>query len=215
MIDRAAYLAAIKAYVARCDEAGIAPRGGVVTGSFLAKTSRGRAIHVPDEDHTFWLVLDGVATRLAAVLALLLLLASPTAAQDQLFRWKSHEAIPSRISDAAVAAQIAAAVVDDWRSEDRKGALLHDLCAAGATVLAAEGLKRAFPRWRPNRKDRKSFPSMHSGVAASLAGWNRGWGIGLTAAVGWGRNAGGWHYLTDIGPGIALGAAAAKLCPGD
>lgn len=145
----------------------------------------------------------------------LLLWAVPAQAQwrePTPFRWTSHEEIPDQISTALVAAQLGAQVIDDWRSPHRKRALLGTSCAAGVSLLATEGLKRLVHRERPNKYDRKSFPSMHTALAASSAWWYPPAGASITVGVGWGRMASGWHFGTDVAVGAAIGIGAGALC---
>lgn len=148
-------------------------------------------------------------------LALLcLVIAAPAAGQEPIpYRWTSHEEVPARISDALVTAQISASIWEAWHADHPGRAFVHDACAAGATVLAAEVIKRVVKRDRPNHYDNKSTPSMHTGVATSLAGWRPAWGASFAIGVGWGRGASGWHYTSDVALGALLGYTAGRVCP--
>lgn len=147
------------------------------------------------------------------IFALTVAIAAPAAAQEPTpFRWHTNEEIPARISDGLLVGQMVAAVVADVRSEDRKSALLHRGCAVGLTIAVNEGLKRLINRERPNGKDRKSTPSMHTALAATTANWNPPIGASITVGVGWGRMASGWHFGSDVAFGAAIGIGAAQLC---
>lgn len=149
------------------------------------------------------------------LLAIVLILsAGPAMAQEPTpFRWGSHEAIPARISDGLVTAQIIAAVVSDWRAPDRKQAFIHSGCSAAVAVLWSEGLKRLIHRDRPDHSDRKSTPSMHTGLTTALAGWKPAVGASFAVGVAWGRMGAGKHYGTDVLFGAGLGIMADKVCP--
>ena len=111
---------------------------------------------------------------LAAGLGLLVLAATPACASDK--GWSDASGIGR---DLLVAAALGIpAVQGDWAG---------DLQAGGSMVLAsgvAYGLKKAFPETRPDRSDRKSFPSGHAALsfAAAASLENRyGWRAGLPA----------------------------------
>jgi membrane-associated phospholipid phosphatase len=140
-----------------------------------------------------------------------LLAVAPVAAQEPTpLRWTSHEAIPQRISDGLVAAQVALAIRDAWRAPDRKHAVgclaLENGVSLGATTL----LKYAIHRTRPNGDDDHSFPSGHTAMAT--VNGTPGWRYGLTVGVGWGRQAGGKHYATDVLAGAGLGWLSSRIC---
>jgi membrane-associated phospholipid phosphatase len=144
-------------------------------------------------------------------LLLVLALASPAVAQEPTpLRWSDHERVAGWISDAAVSVQLAASLREAWRREDRRQALGCWALEHGLGLGLNELLKRAIDRTRPDASDRKSFPSMHT-MFATLDG-RRGWRYGLTVTVGYGRQAAGKHYATDVGAGILLGALVGRIC---
>jgi membrane-associated phospholipid phosphatase len=145
------------------------------------------------------------------LLLLLCLCASPAAAQEPTpLRWSDHERVAGWISDAAVSVQLAASFREAWRREDRKQALGCWALEHGVGLGVNELLKRAIDRTRPDASDRKSFPSMHT-MFATLDG-RRGWRYGLTVTVGYGRQAAGKHYATDVLAGASLGFGVGRIC---
>jgi membrane-associated phospholipid phosphatase len=121
-------------------------------------------------------------------------------------------------SDVGRAALVAAALGVPLVQGDGDGALQ----AAGSIVAAGAvsyGLKEAFPELRPDRSDRKSFPSGHTSVsfagAATLQ--NRyGWKVGLPAQfvaafVGFARVKADKHHWYDVVAGAAIGEASGFL----
>lgn len=105
---------------------------------------------------------------------------------------------------------------------DNKGALQ----AAGSVVaaqLVTRGLKEAFPELRPDRSDRKSFPSGHTSQAFAAAAtiFNReGKSAGIPAMavasfVGLARVQADKHHWYDVVVGAAIGASAGFLITND
>lgn len=145
------------------------------------------------------------------VLAIVLMLAAPAAAEEPTpLRWASHEAIPARISDGMAAAQVVLAVVDAARADDRRHAFGCLALRNGIAIGAAELLKHVVHRTRPDESDRQSFPSGHTALAT--ANGASGWRYGLTVGVGWGRQAAGRHYASDVLAGLGIGLLAQHAC---
>ena len=124
----------------------------------------------------------------------------------------------SDASDVAVGTLIAAAFIVPAAHEDWNGALQ----AGGSLVVAtgvAQGLKEAFPETRPDRSDRKSFPSGHTSMAFAAAATlnNRyGWEAGLPAHaaaifVGVARVQADKHFWHDVLVGAAIGEISGLL----
>lgn len=87
------------------------------------------------------------------------------------------------------------------------------------TTAATAGLKSAFPETRPDRSDDRSFPSGHTSVSFTAAGYLQrryGWRYGLPATlaasvVGLSRVESKDHHWYDVLAGAALGEASAYL----
>lgn len=147
-----------------------------------------------------------LATGMVMLLALTV---SLHAEEPTPFRWPSHAAIPSRVSDAAVGVTLG---LDAWRSLVRTDATTRRdyACRMLLTVGVSELSKALIHRTRPNGADRKSFFSEHTALASTAAHSPLTASLALT--VGWGRNASGSHYLSDIGVGAGVGLLARKVC---
>lgn len=146
---------------------------------------------------------------LGGMASLCLIISSPAAASDK--GWDDAGTVGEY---ALIAVAIGAPTVQgDW-----DGAL-----QAGGSMLAAtavtQSLKEAFPEWRPDRSDRRSFPSQHTSVSFAAAATisNRyGWQYGLPAHivagfVGFSRVKANKHHVHDVLVGAAIGEVAGFL----
>ena len=148
------------------------------------------------------------------ILALLLLLSFsiPAYADEPTpLRWDSREAIPSRISDALVVTNLVLDGVDAFRDDNNRERWNY-VCRNGLAYLSSALVKWIVERERPNGKDFKSMPSMHTAFAVSSAGYKPAWGASFAIGVAWGRQAGGWHYTTDTIAGAGIGLTSQRLC---
>jgi membrane-associated phospholipid phosphatase len=149
-------------------------------------------------------------TRCALVLALCFAGATPACARNER-AWGDASSIGR---DLLVGAALGVpALRRDWQGDVQAGGSI------GASYLASEGLKRAFPEDRPDHSDRKSFPSGHTSVsfAAAASLQNRyGWKVGLPAQlvagfVGLSRVEARKHHWYDVLAGAAIGESAGFL----
>lgn len=145
----------------------------------------------------------------AAMATALSCMASPAQASDK--GWNDASGIGR---DAlAIAAVGAPLLKEDWN-----GALQASGSVAAASLLTY-GLKEAFPELRPDRSDRKSFPSGHASVSFAAAATleNRyGWEVGLpahvlAAFVGVARVEADKHHWYDVTAGAAIGELSGLL----
>lgn len=148
---------------------------------------------------------------LAIVLIGFVWTASPVAQEPTPFAWDAHQAIPQRISDAAVGVNLTLDAIHAFRATDH-AERWEFLCRTGLTAGLAEGLKLVLHRDRPDHSDRKSTPSEHTAFATAAAGYRPALGASLALTVAWGRQAGGKHFASDVAFGAALGGFSRWLC---
>ena len=145
--------------------------------------------------------------RISGLATAALALAGPTAASDR--SWQAVADIG--VVSLTVGALGASAWQGDWKGASELG------LSVGATAAETWGLKHAFPETRPNRDNRRSFPSGHTAVAFAEAGYLQqryGWQVGLPAAalatlVGVARVQSHDHHWYDVVVGAALGEVTA------
>jgi membrane-associated phospholipid phosphatase len=148
--------------------------------------------------------------RRISFLLYLALVASPAVAQEATpFQWTQHQAVPARISDAAVGIALG---LDVWHSVT---AADHSqrwrvACRTGLAVGVSELAKHLIHRTRPDGSDRMSFFSEHTALASSAASTPLGFSLAVT--VGWGRASAGKHYDSDVAFGAAVGLGARWVC---
>ncbi len=147
---------------------------------------------------------------LPSCLAVAILSAGPAEARDTK-AWNRAGGIGR---DALVVAALGIpAVQGDWSGDVQAAGSI------GAAFLTTQALKEAFPEQRPDRSDRKSFPSGHTSVsfAAAASLQNRyGWQVGLPAQliaafVGVSRIEARKHHWYDVLAGAGIGEAAGFL----
>ena len=90
-----------------------------------------------------------------------------------------------------------------YRSENKKRSFLMQGAKTGINLTAAELIKLAVHRVRPDLSDNKSFPSEHTELTAM--GSSISVSIPLAAGTGYLRMAANKHYLTDTLTGLAIG----------
>lgn len=143
---------------------------------------------------------------MAQVIAVLLVLIAVPAAAEQ--------RAAQIVSDVAVWSAIG---LDTWhqaRRDEPKRALTCEAMRLGLAVGVSELGKRIVREERPDKSDRKSFPSMHTAVATQAAGWRYSVGIPLAALAGGGRILGRRHFWWDVLAGAGVGAVSTTVCKG-
>lgn len=151
--------------------------------------------------------------RMVLKLALALSLAASSQAayaRDE----KAWDHVGGIARDGLVVAALGIPVIEgDWKGDLQAGASM------GTAFLLTAGLKQAFPEWRPDHSDRKSFPSGHTSLsfAAAASLQNRyGWKVGLPAQlvatfVGVSRIEARKHHWYDVAVGAAIGETSGFL----
>ena len=146
---------------------------------------------------------------LLATAAVSLILSSPVQANEK--DWDNAGSI-SR--DVLVVAAFGLPIVKgDWDGALQAGGSM------GAAMVTTVALKEAFPTWRPDRSDRKSFPSGNTSLsfaAASTLHNRYGWEVGvpayaLASFVGVSRVEAKKHRWGDVLAGAAIGITAGQL----
>lgn len=126
------------------------------------------------------------------------------------------------ISDVGAYGLVAVSIGTPMVKGDENGALQAGGSVAAATLIS-QGLKEAFPELRPDRSDRKSFPSGHTAnaFAAAASLYNRqGAAVGIPAMavatlVGVARVQADKHHWYDVVAGGAVGLTTGFLITRD
>lgn len=168
-----------------------------------------------------------------ALLALVLVLPRPTAAQDvdpkvllaaagvavlvmaddaahEHAAWpESRRRSADLISTGVVAGAIALPCLEDRTARCLKTSALR----VGLTVGVAETAKYFLHRHRPDRSDRKSFFSEHTALACvgGLSSKRQVLGAALCAAAGYLRVAADKHWVTDVLVGAGVGFGMSRI----
>lgn len=125
-------------------------------------------------------------------------------------------------SDVGVAALGITALGLPLARNDRQG-LYQAAGSIGTSLVVSNGLKEIFPELRPDRSDRKSFPSSHTSTAFAAAAsiYNRqGMAVGIPAMaiatmVGVARVKADKHHWYDVVVGAAIGSGSGFLLTHD
>ena len=153
----------------------------------------------------------------ALVLVLVLVLASPAAAQvgDQPGAWApGHRKLADAIGTVAVYGQIGADTWASWTADDRRHAFVNQACRVGLAAGVAFGLKALFPEARPEGGGLESCCSGHTAQAVASAGYRLRVSLPIAIGVGYSRVAANRHHWKDIGVGALIGAGAQLACWG-
>lgn len=126
------------------------------------------------------------------------------------------------VSDIGVGALTLAAIGVPVIKRDKQGAF-QAAGSIGASLAVSFSLKEAFPELRPDRSDRKSFPSSHTSTAFAAAAtlYNRqGPAVGIPAfavasLVGVARVKADKHHWYDVVAGAAIGTGSGFLITRD
>lgn len=152
----------------------------------------------------------GIDVRVLSASLVLIAISQPAVARD-VSTWDNAGGLAR---DALIVAAVGIpAAKGDWSGEWQAAGSL------GATALLTYGLKESLPELRPDRSDRRSFPSGHAAIsfAAAASLQNRyGWRIGVPAQlvaafVGVSRVEARKHHWYDVAAGAALGEATGFL----
>jgi membrane-associated phospholipid phosphatase len=116
------------------------------------------------------------------------------------------------ISDIGMFSLDAVAIGVPIAKGDKQGAFQAGGSIAAATLVST-GLKHTFPEWRPDRSDRRSFPSGHTSnafAAATSLLEREGADVGIPAlavasVVGFARVKANKHHWYDVVAGAGIG----------
>ncbi len=142
------------------------------------------------------------------VIFILLLSTTLHAEEPTPLRWDSHRTLAEALSNVFVASNLTVDSIDAIKHHH----IPRSLCSVGLTLLSTESTKRLVHRTRPDQSDRKSFPSMHTALAATSARWRVNIAIPIAVGAGYHRMAADKHYLSDVAAGATMGAFSSWLC---
>lgn len=122
-----------------------------------------------------------------------------------------HEKTANIFSNVTVGTAIGLDAISSLRNDDSKQAFLKQGERLAITVGAAELTKFLIHRTRPNGRDRKSFYSEHTSIAAASMGWNYKIGFSLALATGTGRVVAKEHWVSDTVVGAVVGSLVGMI----
>lgn len=148
-----------------------------------------------------------------SVILFSLIIASPVAAEDRVqFPTATERHVADIASWGTVAASIALDTRASWQCADRRRCFVLQGVRAGVTLGAAELVKRAIHRDRPDGSDDMSFYSEHTAWAfQAIGGPSIGISIPLAISTGGLRVAAGKHWLSDAMVGAGVGFLTSRI----
>lgn len=150
------------------------------------------------------LLLKNFYRSISIVFILIFVHVTPLSAQT--INKDENQRIADIISYGTVFTNLTLDTIDSIRSQNTKQELVQQGLRLGATIATTEILKRLISKERPDQSDLKSFPSMHTSIAATSQGWNYQVGITITGITGGGRILANKHDIIDVLVGFGIGS---------